>query len=123
MNYEKVLVSDGSKPILGRLVLRQYSGVETVDLQTFEQIFAENEHVPEKWKEKIEGNTLHIFCLETFPTPHREDDNDESVMYALWCGTFKRWVLNYWRVNDTWNVPVAVLTIADAVTEDRILTK
>lgn len=109
------VVFDGTKSRLtGKEIItsQKQRDISTPDLETHKELFASGNAVLEQWKEKISGELVFIFCLETFPTPHF-DDGDESVQYFVWSDVFHSWYSTYWRINDSWNVPVAVLTISN----------
>lgn len=109
------IIFDGTKnAILGNQIIEQQRriGTRTLSLNECIELFAEDHPSLSKYKEKVSGNSIFIFCIEsTFPTPHVCRADDESVMYFCWIEQFHSWYSSYWRIKDTWNVIGAILKI------------
>jgi hypothetical protein len=112
VHVRREIIFDGTfRGVTGREIIsrQKQRNIQMLDLDSCIKLFESGDPILDQWKEKVNGNTVFIFCInDTFPTPHF-DDGDQSVRYFCWIETFQKWYSTHWRVSDTWNVAGAIL--------------
>ncbi len=97
----------------GRKILQipKQNNLNILSQQEVLELFETNSPVLERFKVyNLLRRPVFIFCNEMFPTPHSDvASGDKSVWYFCWIETFNSWYKCHWRVEDTWNVTVAIL--------------
>ena len=72
-------------------------------------LFVGKDPVLERMKEKVDGDTVFIFCINDIISTPYFTNGDQSVLYFCWIEYLKKWYSSHWRTEDTWNVIVATL--------------
>ena len=84
----------GETPVIGKERLKRLkkAGHIRLDAKVFQTLWENQSLIPEKWKEKTNGNTTYIFFDGTVL---RDPHGHRCALYLFWHGGMWRWYCNW----------------------------